>query len=297
MSRRMGRRYSLAQLMALRYDPPRLVQLAADTGCAAAGIRLLPSAPGGIHYPLMDDPALLRETLARIEGTGVQVLDLEVVRLGCGFELAQYLPFLEVGARLGAQHILVMGDDAEEGRIMEQFARLCDAAAGYGLSCDLEFLPWTAVADLCSAARIVAGAGRANGGLLVDPIHFARSASTLEQLARVPRSWLHYAQVCDAAAPAPATVEGLIHDARCARLLPGEGASPCTICSRGCRRTCRSASRFRMSCGRWRWATRPGPRRRWRTPGGCWRGSHEPPPASACLDTGKPCISGMRMDL
>lgn len=105
----------------------------------------------------------------------------------------------------------------------EQFARLCDAAAPYGLSCDLEFLPWTAVADLGTAARIAASAGRTNGGLLVDPIHFARSASTLEQLARLPMSWLHYAQVCDAPMPAPATVERLIHDARCARLLPGEG--------------------------------------------------------------------------
>jgi sugar phosphate isomerase/epimerase len=219
----MNRLCSLAQLMALPYDPPRMVQLAADTGCAAAGIRLLPSAPGGVHYPLMDDPALLRETLARSAHTGVQVLDLEVVRLGRDFELAQCLPFLEVGARLGARHVLVMGDGAEEGRMTEQFAHLCDAAAPYGLSCDLEFLPWTAVADLGTAARIVEAAERANGGVLVDPVHFARSNSTLEQLERLPRAWLHYAQICDAPVPAPTTVEGLIHDARCARLLPGEG--------------------------------------------------------------------------
>ena len=39
----------------------------------------------------------------------------------------------------------------------------------------------------------------------------------------MPREWLHYAQMCDGAVPGPTTVEGLIHDARCERLLPGEG--------------------------------------------------------------------------
>jgi hypothetical protein len=31
--------YSLAQLIALPYTPPQMVQLAADTGCDACGIR------------------------------------------------------------------------------------------------------------------------------------------------------------------------------------------------------------------------------------------------------------------
>ena len=222
----MTHTYSLAQLTALSYDPPRLVQLAADTGYDAAGIRLLPAAPGGACYPLMDDAALLRETRARIEGTGVPVLDLELIRIGAGFDAGAYLSFMDVGARLGAKHILVAGDEPDEARMVEGFARLCDAAAGFGLSCDLEFMPWTAVPSLSHAVRIVEGAGRRNGGVLVDAIHFGRSASTLAEVERLPREWLHYAQVCDATVPAPTTHEGLIHDARCARLLPGEGGLP-----------------------------------------------------------------------
>ena len=34
---------------------------------------------------------------------------------------------------------------------------------------------------------------------------------------------MHYIQICDAPAEVPATTEGLIHTARCERLLPGEG--------------------------------------------------------------------------
>ena len=45
--------------MALPCNPAQMLQLAADTGCAAAGVRLLPTAPGGVAYRLMDDPALL----------------------------------------------------------------------------------------------------------------------------------------------------------------------------------------------------------------------------------------------
>ena len=214
---------SLAQLTALPYSPPKLVQLAADAGCGACGIRPLPATPGGIAYPLMSDPPMLRETLARMAGTGVRVFDLEIIRIGEHFDAREHLAFFDVGQRLAARAVLVAGDDADEARLTAGFATLCEVAAPYGLSCDLEFMPWTAVKDAAAATRIVRAAGRPNGGVLVDAIHFARSTSTLEQLAALPREWLHYAQICDAAVPAPATVEGLIHDARCARLLPGEG--------------------------------------------------------------------------
>ncbi len=219
----MKRTYSLAQLIALPYAPPQLVQLAADTGADACGIRILPAAPGGVFHPLIDDRALQRETLARIEGTGVRVLDLEIIRIDAGFELARFLPFMDVGQRLGARNILVAGDDADEARLTANYAALCDAAAGFGLTCDLEFMPWTRVPNLSAAQRIVTTADRPNGAVLVDALHFARSASTLAEVAALPRQRLNYAQICDGLVLGPSTDEGLIFDARCARLLPGEG--------------------------------------------------------------------------
>jgi sugar phosphate isomerase/epimerase len=219
----MTRLYSLAQLMALPYSPPRMIRLAAHTGCAAAGIRLLPTSPGGVAYPLMDDATLLRETLAAIADTGVRVLDLEVVRINERFDPRDFARLLEVGAQIGAAHVLVAGDDPDEARLTANFAALCDAAAPLGLTADLEFMPWTAVPDLRSAKRIVAAADRPNAGVLVDALHFARSGSRLEELDDIPRAWLHYAQICDGKVPGPTTTEGLIHDARCERLIPGEG--------------------------------------------------------------------------
>ena len=100
---------------------------------------------------------------------------------------------------------------------------LCEVAARHGLTCDLEFMPWTGVPNLSAARRIVEGADQPNGGVLVDALHFARSASTLEEVGRLPKARLHYAQMCDGLVPGPTTNEGLIFDARCAGVLPGEG--------------------------------------------------------------------------
>jgi sugar phosphate isomerase/epimerase len=218
-----GPAFSLAHLTALDLAAPDLVSLAAEAGYDFAGLRLLPASPGGLAYRLMDDPAMLRETLARLAATGIKVFDLEIIRIDAGFDPAAYLPFLEVGAKLGAKAMLIAGDDEDEARLASSFAALCEAAQPFGLSCDLEFMPWTKVPDAATALRVVKAADHPNGGILVDGIHFGRSHSSLADIAAIPRRWLHYAQICDAVAGTHFTVEELIHTARSERLLPGEG--------------------------------------------------------------------------
>jgi sugar phosphate isomerase/epimerase len=214
---------ALAQLTALELSPPELISVAAAAGYQQAGVRLLPVAPGATAYPLMDDPAMLRETLARMADTEVTIADLEIVMLKPDTDVAAYLPFLETGARLGAKHVLVAAYDPEESRLIETFAAFCDAAAPFGLTGDLEFMPWTAVPDLASATRVVRAAARPNAGILIDALHFDRSNSTISDIDAVPREWLHYWQLCDAPAEWPTTTEGLLHTARTERLFPGQG--------------------------------------------------------------------------
>jgi sugar phosphate isomerase/epimerase len=216
--------YSLAHLTVLSLAPPQMVDVAARAGYDCVGLRLLPAVPGGAAYPLMHDPAALRETKARCSDTGIGVFDLEIVRLDAAFDARQYQAFLETGAELGAHAVLVAADDQDEVRLADSYAAFCAAALPFNLSADLEFMPWTAVKDLNSAVRVIDAAGNpANAGVLVDALHFGRSASTLDQLRSLPRRWLHYAQVCDAPAGIPATDAELIHTARSERLLAGEG--------------------------------------------------------------------------
>ncbi|WGD49418.1 sugar phosphate isomerase/epimerase [Bradyrhizobium sp. CB1650] len=197
--------------------------LAAKLGYQAIGVRIEPAAPGSDFSPLVSDPTMLRETVRRIEDTGVPVFDVEIARLGADFRPERFAAFLEIAGKLKARAILVAGDDPDEARLTDSFAEFCRAAAPYGLTADLEFMPWTAVKNAKAALRIVTNAGEPNGRILVDALHAARSATTLDDVASLPRHLLSYAQLCDAPAGIPATDTELIHTARCARLLPGDG--------------------------------------------------------------------------
>lgn len=219
----MNPAFSMACLTALNLTPPQMMRVASRVGCKNVGLRLLPAAPGGTAYPLMDDARLLEATLAAKADTGIAVFDLEIIRVNEQFDAERYRPFFEVGQRLGAKAILVGGDDPERSRLIENFARLCEAAAPYGLICDLEFMPWTAVKDLAAAKDVVGRSRCQNAGVLIDALHFARSGSRLDELDDLPREWLHYAQLCDAPGEIPVDNAGLIYTARFERLLPGEG--------------------------------------------------------------------------
>jgi len=219
----MTRPLYLAYLTAMTLRPPEAIRLAAKLGFVGIGVRIAPVAPGGPYSPLIEDKALFAETRAAIEDTGVGVFDVEIVRFSETFRVEQTKPFLETCAALGARAVLVAGDDPDEGRLTTSFAAFCEAAAPYGLTADLEFMPWTNVPNVSAARHIVEGAGAANGRVLVDALHFGRSASTLDDVAALPAAMLGYAQICDAPAEIPKSVEGLIHTARVERYLPGDG--------------------------------------------------------------------------
>lgn len=217
----MPRIYSLAYLTA-PIPPPDALRLAAKLGYQAIGVRIAPAMPGGDFAPLATDPALLRDTISASAETGAKVFDVEIVRLGPQTSVDQFAPLLETAGRLQARAVLVAGDDPDEPRQTETFARFCRAAAPYGLTADLEFMPWTAVKNAPAALRIVAAAGEPNGRVLVDALHAARSATTLDDIAAAGRL-ASYAQLCDAPVGIPATTDEMLHTARSARLLPGDG--------------------------------------------------------------------------
>lgn len=220
----MGRSYSLAYLTSAPLAAPECISLAARLGYAAVGIRILPAAPGGDVQGLIGNTAALKETVQRLADTGVTVFDVEIIRINETFAVDAYRPFLEVCGALSAKAILVGGDDRDESRLTDNYSRLCEAAAPYGITADLEFMPWSGCRDAQAATRIALASGQPNAGVLVDTLHCARSSTTLDDLAAIPRHLLHYAQICDAAGEMPVTFEQLIYTARTHRLLPGEGS-------------------------------------------------------------------------
>ena len=220
----MSRIYSLAYLTSHRCTPAEAIRIAAQTGYQFVGMRLWPNAPGAPQQHLLDQPEALRETLAVQKDTGVGVFDLEIIRINDSFDPHTWDALYDVGAQLQARAILVAGDDPDEARLTDNYARLCEVMQPFGMTADLEFMPWTEVKDAKSALRIVQNAGMpSNAGILVDALHFGRSTTTLDDIRAIPRQLLRYAQICDAQAGLDFTVEQMIHTARCERLLPGHG--------------------------------------------------------------------------
>jgi sugar phosphate isomerase/epimerase len=221
------RELSLAHLSVLDATPPELVTVAAAAGFRKIGIRISATPSVGVPpYDMLGDTPVLRETLARLADTGISVLDVEFLRFEPDVPKGIPEGFLETGARLGAQYVLVMSTEPLEARTMERFCDLCDRAQQYGLHVCLEFAIYTGVRTLADAARVVKKSGRTNASVLVDALHFSRSGGLPSDIADIDASLFRYAQICDAAAVIPNESGDLIREARTGRLLPGEGALP-----------------------------------------------------------------------
>jgi sugar phosphate isomerase/epimerase len=215
---------SLSYYTVSELAPPAMVRAAAAAGFRFVGLRLLNGQPGRDLAPLLQDAALRRETIACLRDTGLDALDASGARLIPETDMTAFGPFLEAAAEMGARHVIATGDDADRARLAARFAQLCEQAAAFGLSVDLEFVPWMTTRDLACAAAIVREVACANFGIAVDALHFSRSRSRTEDLAALPASWFRYVQLSDAPAAFRNDRESLLHAAVSERMFPGEGA-------------------------------------------------------------------------
>ena len=218
-------RYSLAHLSALPLPPHELIDLAIATGYDLVGVRLLPPAPGIAFYPIMDDASQLKEVMARLADHPNIVWDVEVIRLTPNFKVDALEPAIACAQKIGARAVLVSAGPVEDPMELAQyFSDFCELAANWGLTANVEFMPWTPVPDLTAALALIKNAGSpANARVLADTIHVERSRTTLRDWAAVPETLIDYVQFCDAPAGVPETMDEILRQARYERLLPGEG--------------------------------------------------------------------------
>jgi sugar phosphate isomerase/epimerase len=130
---------------------------------------------------------------------------------------------VDVTARVGGTSILAVARQLPSWRDGVQGLRhLADLAGDRGLAVTLEWLPYAAVADLRTAARLLEDADRDNVGLCVDTWHWFRQPGgpDVATLRAVPAQRIHLLQLSDAPArPGP----DLFTETLTARRLPGDG--------------------------------------------------------------------------
>jgi sugar phosphate isomerase/epimerase len=98
--------FSLAHLTVLDLPPTEAVRVAARTGYQYVGLRLIAVTDTTPGYPLMDDPAMMRDTKAALVETGVRVLDIEFVKITPEIDVANLERFVAAGAGLGAKYVI-----------------------------------------------------------------------------------------------------------------------------------------------------------------------------------------------
>ena len=215
---------SLAPLTVLELSPPELVTCAAEAGYDGVGLRLIPATAEEPQWPTLGDTPMIKETRRRLDDSGLLLLDIEVLRLrpetrvraDCGV-------FLETGAYLGATQLLVTGNDPDHSRLTDNLLELADFAGDFGITPNLEPMPWTDVRTLDEGSSIIRRCPTGRAGLLVDALHFDRTPATTADLEAIPRDRINYVQICDGPWPRPTSIDELRYQGRNARLFPGEG--------------------------------------------------------------------------
>jgi sugar phosphate isomerase/epimerase len=216
---------SLAHLSLIDHAPEQLIRTAAEAGFDLVDLRLAPATPTDRVYANDELKALCRTSPPILRDAGLAVWDVEIIRLNDQTRAENYLPLIETAANLGARRMKLVCDSTDHARIAAIIGRLCDLAAPFGLTLDLEYMIFSGVKSLSAAIALATTAGRPNLQVLVDALHWVR-AGDIAELPTADPAWLGYVQLCDGPLKGPTGRDALIQEARTQRLAPGEGEFP-----------------------------------------------------------------------
>ena len=136
------------------------------------------------------------------------------------------LELFELSKIFGTKHISLNGmwkpGRYDINELTEFYARICEKALPYDLTCDIEPIPmWGGCPRLEDALEVINKSGAENVGLVFDVTHFTRGGTPMEVLEHIPGDLIHSVQICDGLMPKP---DHLSLEEECFnRMWPGEG--------------------------------------------------------------------------
>ena len=220
----MQPQFSLAQLTVLKTSPAEISRIAADCGYDYVSMRQiymgLPEEP---DFDLSKNKKLMAETKAVFADTGIELLDIELARIFDGMDVKKYEPAMTTAVELGGKHVLSSIWTLDREYAVERFSELCDLAAQYGLTVELEYVPIAGVRTLSGAVDVLRKVNRPNAGLMIDIHHFHRAQDDPAELAKLPKEWFRFAHLCDAPEEIPVEQTEMVRILREARSYVGEG--------------------------------------------------------------------------
>lgn len=237
----MSRKFSLAYLTIPGTHPVDQIRIAAESGYDYVSLRTIPMYLANEPEFIMEkDPALFQATKQALKDHDMQVMDIELARIREDLDLNFDAAF-EKGAELGATQVLSSIWCKDEAFVIERCGILCEKAAKFGLTVNLEFVTFAGVTNLKEAVHVLDQVNAPNLKIMVDTVHAHRSFVTAEEMAQVPADRFGFIHLCDCPGPVPALDDPeMIGVARGGRLYCGEGgadiagmlkALPANVCS------------------------------------------------------------------
>lgn len=222
----MDRLYSLAQHTVPRWKPAEILYNAKQLGFDMVSIRSIPQGVPGESVFDLTNPVIYQATKQAIDETGLFIHDVDLAAIYENTDVLSWERRLEAAARIGAKSVVSSIWTSNRDIYTKKFATLCDLAAQYGLTVNLEFVTWAEIKGLKDAAYLLKDVDKENARILVDTLHWHRSGVSFDDLSLCDSKWFDLIHICDIAADMPNTLEEIARTGRQERLYAGEGVSP-----------------------------------------------------------------------
>ncbi|MDR5651494.1 sugar phosphate isomerase/epimerase family protein [Ruixingdingia sedimenti] len=213
---------SLEFLTASEVPSARMIELAAEHGCSHVGLLVQPMRPFPF-FDLLGDTRARRETRNALAANGIKLDVTDAFNIQPETDPEIFRPAMESSAYLGADWINVLARDPDESRLMDSFGDTCRIAREYGLKVSTEISRRFAHDTLTNTVRFLKELGDPEARITLDSMHFFRHVGTMAEM-RAHLDWICRVQLCDGAGDIPP--EQQLHEARSARLPPGDGIFP-----------------------------------------------------------------------
>lgn len=167
----LAREFSLAYLTIPGIEPLEQIKIAHDAGYDFVSLRTIPMGlPGEPQVCLEKDPQLFTAIEQALKDYEMKLLDIELVRVREDLPF-DFRPAFEAGASLGATQVLTSVWTKDHSFAVERYGSICEQAAEYGLTMNLEFPIVSGLTTLEDALLIQDKVNKPNLKLLMDMIY------------------------------------------------------------------------------------------------------------------------------
>ena len=195
--------------------PLEYIAAAADAGYDGVGMRLYPASASMPFTPIVGNAALMRDVKHAITHAGLTVHDIFSCYLRPETDFDGLRPVLDYAAELGARYAVVICDEPDWARAVDNLGRLADLAAKFSLTAVVEGpIYGRLINTLPLVLKLVHEAGRDNIVVCIDTYQLFRSGVGAESLQGVESKQLPYLQLTDGLADPVGFV------------IPGQGSVP-----------------------------------------------------------------------